>query len=54
MDARIAELSQLKSQLTELRRRCASARPDTDDCGILHGLSEMQVDERPERHTHLG
>ncbi|MFU1929750.1 Cd(II)/Pb(II)-responsive transcriptional regulator [Bordetella hinzii] len=54
VDARIAELSQLKSQLTELRRRCASARPDTDDCGILHGLSEMQVDERPERHTHLG
>ena len=54
VDARIAELTQLKGQLAELRRRCLSARPDTDDCGILHGLSEMQVDERPERHTHLG
>ncbi|MBO1110474.1 Cd(II)/Pb(II)-responsive transcriptional regulator [Bordetella petrii] len=54
VDARMAELAQLKGQLTELRRRCLSARPDTDDCGILHGLSEMQVEERPERHTHLG
>ncbi|OZI24123.1 Cd(II)/Pb(II)-responsive transcriptional regulator [Bordetella genomosp. 7] len=54
VDARIAELTQLKAQLIDLRRRCLSARPDTDDCGILHGLSEMQVDERPERHTHLG
>ena len=54
VDARIAELNQLKMQLTELRRRCLSARPDTEDCGILHGLSEMQVEERPERHTHLG
>ena len=54
VDARIAELMHLKAQLAELRRRCLSARPDTDDCGILHGLSEMQVDERPERHTHLG
>ncbi|AOB27113.1 Cd(II)/Pb(II)-responsive transcriptional regulator [Bordetella bronchiseptica] len=54
VDARIAELTQLKAQLGELRRRCASARPDAEDCGILHGLSEMQVEERPERHTHLG
>ena len=51
---RIAELTQLKTQLTELRQRCLSARPDTEDCGILHGLSEMQVEERQERHTHLG
>lgn len=53
VDARIAELTQLKTQLADLRRRCLSARPDADDCGILHGLSEMQVEERPERHTHL-
>ncbi|MDQ8035701.1 Cd(II)/Pb(II)-responsive transcriptional regulator [Bordetella genomosp. 1] len=54
VDERIAELTQLKSQLGELRQRCLSAHADTEDCGILHGLSEMQVEERPERHTHLG
>jgi len=52
VDARIDELRQLKSQLIALRRRCSGAQ--ADDCGILHGLSEMQVQERPERHTHLG
>lgn len=51
---RIAELVHLKTQLAELRRRCQLARPTAGDCGILHGLSEMQIDERPERHTHLG
>jgi Cd(II)/Pb(II)-responsive transcriptional regulator len=53
VDARIAELAQLKAQLMTLRQRCLLARPDTEECGILHGLSEMQVQERPERHTHL-
>ena len=28
VDERIAELTQLKTQLTELRQRCLSARPD--------------------------
>ncbi|OZI29770.1 Cd(II)/Pb(II)-responsive transcriptional regulator [Bordetella genomosp. 10] len=54
VDERIAELTQLKAQLGELRRRCLSARPHAENCGILHGLAEMQVEERPERHTHLG
>lgn len=54
VDERIAELIQLKSQLAEIRQRCLSAHADTDHCGILHGLSEMQVTERRERHTHLG
>lgn len=54
VDERIAELTQLKTQLTELRQRCLSAHPDAENCGILHGLSEMQVEERQERHTHLG
>ncbi len=54
VDERIAELTQLKAQLGELRQRCLSARPHAENCGILHGLAEMQVDERPERHTHLG
>jgi Cd(II)/Pb(II)-responsive transcriptional regulator len=54
VDERIAELTQLKSQLSALRQRCASARPHAEDCGILHGLAELQVEQRPERHTHLG
>lgn len=54
VDARIAELTQLRVQLSDLRRRCLSARPDAEDCGILHGLAEMETEERPERHTHLG
>ena len=54
VDARIAELRELKSQLSELRRQCASARADTEGCGILQGLSEMPVEGRPGRHTHLG
>jgi len=54
VDERIAELTQLKAQLGDLRLRCLSARPHAENCGILHGLAEMQVEERPERHTHLG
>ncbi|AOB33596.1 MerR family transcriptional regulator [Bordetella sp. H567] len=54
VDERIAELTHLKGQLSVLRQRCLSARPHAEDCGILHGLAEMQVEERPERHTHLG
>jgi Cd(II)/Pb(II)-responsive transcriptional regulator len=54
VDERIAELTHLKSQLAALRQRCLSAQPHAEDCGILHGLAEMQVEERPERHTHLG
>ena len=54
VDGRIAELMQLKAQLAQIRQRCMSAHPDADHCGILHGLSEMQVEDRPERHTHLG
>lgn len=53
VDARIAELQGLKSQLLDLRQRCGRARRATEDCGILHGLSAMQADDRPERHTHL-
>ena len=54
VDARIAELTELKTQLSELRRQCVRARTGAEDCGILQGLAEMQVEERPERHTHLG
>ena len=54
VDARIAELAQLKTQLMELRQRCLLAQPDTEECGILHGLAEMEVEAKHERHTHLG
>lgn len=54
VDARIAELQHLKSQLSDLRQRCGQTRKTAEDCGILHGLSAMQAEERPERHTHLG
>jgi len=54
VDERIAELTHLKAQLADLRQRCNAAAGAAGQCGILHGLAQMQVDERPERHTHLG
>lgn len=52
VDARIAELVQLKEQLDELRQRCQQTQA-LDACGILQGLAEMETAARPERHTHL-
>lgn len=53
VDARIAELRQLEQQLVALRARCRDAR-SLDQCGILHGLTEMEVEPRRQRDTHLG
>ncbi|GAB3265977.1 Cd(II)/Pb(II)-responsive transcriptional regulator [Chitinimonas naiadis] len=53
VDERIAELLQLKLQLTQLRQQCQTERA-TDSCGILHGLAVMETEAKPERHTHLG
>ena len=53
VDVRIAELSQLKRQLSELRQRCQSAQA-VDACGILQGLASMETEPRHKRHTHLG
>jgi Tfp pilus assembly protein PilN len=53
VDARIAELSQLKQQLTQLRQRCQSEQA-VDACGILQGLASMETEPRHARHTHLG
>lgn len=53
VDVRIAELSQLKQQLSELRQRCQSEQA-MDACGILQGLAAMETEPRHERHTHLG
>ena len=53
VDARIQELTQLKSQLSVLRQRCQTERA-VDACGILQGLASMEAEAKPERHTHLG
>jgi Cd(II)/Pb(II)-responsive transcriptional regulator len=53
VDVRIAELSELKQRLGELRQRCQSGQT-VDACGILHGLVSMETKPRHERHTHLG
>ena len=53
VQVRIAELSQLKQQLSKLRQRCQSQKT-MDACGILEGLASMETAPRHERHTHLG
>ena len=45
VDVRIAELSQLKQQLSELRQRCQSEQA-VDACGILQGLAAMETELR--------
>src|SRR5262249_50343033 len=54
VEERIAELTRLKAQLTGLRQRCQSPASEVDDCGILHGLAEMDTPTASARHTHLG
>ncbi len=53
VDERITELAQLKQQLTALRQRC-QADQSQQDCGILQGLANMQTEQKPQRHSHLG
>ncbi|MEY2336452.1 Cd(II)/Pb(II)-responsive transcriptional regulator [Acidithiobacillus ferrianus] len=53
VDTRIAELTQLKQQLDELRRRCQHEQA-MNACGILKGLASMGPESRQEKHTHLG
>ncbi len=53
VDVRIAELSQLKQHLGELRQRCQREQ-SVESCGILQGLAAMETESRHERHTHLG
>ena len=52
VDTRIAELQQLRTQLVELRQRCAQGSA-VKDCGIIEGLSEMDIPARA-AHSHLG
>ncbi|HEY2607491.1 MAG TPA: MerR family DNA-binding protein, partial [Paraburkholderia sp.] len=53
VDTRIEELQQLKVQLTTLREQCPGEQA-VEDCGIVHGLTEMDVSAPRPRHTHLG
>ena len=53
VDTRIDELKQLKAQLTSLREQCQTERA-VEDCGIVHGLTDMEVSAPRSRHTHLG
>jgi Cd(II)/Pb(II)-responsive transcriptional regulator len=53
VDTRIEELMQLKAQLTTLRDQCHGEHP-VEDCGIVHGLTDMDVAVPRPRHTHLG
>ncbi|WP_454688201.1 Cd(II)/Pb(II)-responsive transcriptional regulator [Achromobacter aloeverae] len=53
VDARIAELLHLRDQLHALWKQCQTERT-LDDCGILRGLTSMELELPGERHTHLG
>ncbi|AJZ56272.1 Cd(II)/Pb(II)-responsive transcriptional regulator [Paraburkholderia fungorum] len=53
VNARIHELIQLKTQLTALRARCPAERP-VEDCGIMHGLVEMEAGNLRSRPSHVG
>ncbi|ACS87204.1 Cd(II)/Pb(II)-responsive transcriptional regulator [Musicola paradisiaca] len=54
VEARIAELQQLKSQLLHISQRCQVAQ-SVDGCGILQGLSALELTEEGRTgHTHLG
>src|SRR5471032_3513302 len=53
VDTRINELKQLKVQLTTLREQCHGEQ-SVEDCGIVHGLTDMDVAVPRARHTHLG
>ena len=52
VDERIAELVQLKQQLSDLRQRCASEQ-EIESCGIVQGLAAMETEPHQKRHTHL-
>jgi DNA-binding transcriptional MerR regulator len=53
VDARLAELAQLRDQLTELRRRCVGEH-SVEDCGIVHGLATMETVAPAAKRSHLG
>lgn len=53
VNERIRELTDLKQQLDALRHSCVSHNA-VENCGILKGLTAMETESKPGRHTHLG
>ena len=53
VDARLAELTHLRDQLTELRRQCVGEH-SVEDCGIVHGLATMETVAPAAKRSHLG
>jgi|SRR5690606_2578975 len=53
VDTRIAELQELRTHLTALRQRCAEGSA-VQDCGIIEGLSALELGPRAKQGTHLG
>lgn len=53
VDVRLAELNRLRKQLVGLRQQCAVAQP-IEDCGIIHGLTVMETEEKLPSASHLG
>lgn len=52
VEARIAELVQLRDQLAALQRHCGAA--EADGCSILDALARLDPPRGRPRHTHLG
>jgi Cd(II)/Pb(II)-responsive transcriptional regulator len=53
VNARLAELEQLKAQLTTLREQCVGEHT-VEDCGIVHGLAAMETTASSAKRTHVG
>lgn len=53
IEHRIQELMNLKVQLQTLRQQCQQQQ-GIDECGIVQGLTNLELTHHTERHTHLG
>jgi len=53
VDARLAELTHLRGQLTALREQCVGEH-SVGDCGIVHGLATMETVAPAAKRTHVG
>lgn len=53
IEHRIQELMNLKGQLQKLRLQCQQQQ-GIDECGIVQGLTQLDISHCTERHTHLG
>ena len=53
IEHRIQELMGLKGQLQTLRQQCQQQQ-GIDECGIVQGLTNLELTHCTERHTHLG